>query len=145
MFLQNALQKCTHSQMFFKIGVLINFLIFKRKYLCWSLFLIKLQDWWSATLLKKRSQHRCFPVSITKCLRSFFIEHLRWLLPRMVEEFLRISKGGFTQSDLFDLTNVNVSIAKSWQLSALNLYELIFKRSDEFYLFRFVWRDFKTQ
>ena len=57
----------------------------------------------------------------------------------------RISKGGLTQSDLFYVTNVNVSIAKSWQLSALNLYELIFKRSDEFYLFRFVWRDFKTQ
>ena len=78
--------------MFFKIGVIINFLIFTRKYLCWSLFLIKLQDWWPATLLKKRPQHRCFPVNITKCLRiAFFMEHLRWLLLKMVEEFLRIS------------------------------------------------------
>ena len=32
--------------------------------------------------IKKRLQHTCFPVNITKCLRAaFFIEHLRWLLP----------------------------------------------------------------
>ena len=35
------------------------------------------------------------------------------------EEFLRISKGGLTWNDLYDLTNLNVKIAKSWQLSAL--------------------------
>ena len=32
------------SQMFFKIGVLKNFVNFTGKHLCWSLFLIKLQD-----------------------------------------------------------------------------------------------------
>ena len=33
------------------------------------------------TLLKKRLQHRCFPVKIAKFLRTtFFIELLRWLL-----------------------------------------------------------------
>ena len=31
--------------MFFKIGVLINFPIFTRKYVSWSIFLIKLQAW----------------------------------------------------------------------------------------------------
>ena len=31
--------------------------------------------------IKKRLQHRCFPVKIAKCLRTgFFIEHLWWLL-----------------------------------------------------------------
>ena len=31
--------------------------------------------------VKKKFQHRCFPVNIVKFLRtSFFIEHLRWLL-----------------------------------------------------------------
>ena len=35
------------------------------------------------------------------------------------EEFLTISKGGLTWTDLYDLTNLNVCIAKSWQLSAL--------------------------
>ena len=45
-----------------------------KKYMCWSLFLIhaliKLQDWWPATLLKKRPQHRCFPVNVLKCLKK---------------------------------------------------------------------------
>ena len=35
------------------------------------------------------------------------------------EEFQRISKGGLTWNDFYDLTNLNVSTAKSWQLSAL--------------------------
>ena len=35
------------------------------------------------------------------------------------EEFLRISKGGLTWNDLYDLTNLNVQIAKFWQLSPL--------------------------
>ena len=34
-----------------------------------------------ATLLKKKLWHRCFPVNITKFLRTpFLTEHLRWLL-----------------------------------------------------------------
>ena len=37
--------------MYFKIGVLKNFAMFTRKYLCWSLR--------PAALLKKRLQHRC--------------------------------------------------------------------------------------
>ena len=86
MFSQNTFQQCSRSLMFFKIGLLIHFPIFTRKYLCWSLFLIKLHAWWPATLLKNRPLHRCFPVNITKCLRmAFFMEHLWWLLLKMVE------------------------------------------------------------
>ena len=85
-------KKCSCLQMFFKIGVFINFLAFIIKYMCWRHFLIKLQPWWSAALLKRRPQHRCFPVNIATCLRiTFFMEHLRWLLLKMVEEVLRIS------------------------------------------------------
>ena len=48
-------------------------------------------------------------VNITKCLRkAFLMEHLRRLLLRIVEGFLRISKGGFTRIDLYDSTNLNV-------------------------------------
>ena len=50
----------------------------------------------------------CFPVNFTKCLRkAFFMKHLWGLLLKMVEEFLRISKGGLTQNNLYDLANLN--------------------------------------
>ena len=43
-------------------------------------FLIRLQVA-SATLLKKRPWHRCFPVNFAEFLRTpFFTEHLWWLL-----------------------------------------------------------------
>ena len=47
--------------MFFKIDP---------KYFAVFLFLIKLQVLGSATLLKKRLQHRCFSVNIAKILRT---------------------------------------------------------------------------
>ena len=52
MFSQNTFQKCSRS-LFFKIGAFINFLKFKRKYQCWSPFVIKPQVWWPSTLLKR--------------------------------------------------------------------------------------------
>ena len=69
----------------------------------------------ACNFIKKRPQHRCFPVNITKYLRkAFFMEHLRWLFLKMFEEFLRISKGGLTRNDLYDSKN-SLWIAKSWQ------------------------------
>ena len=62
-------RNCNSSrlQIFFKIDVLKNFTIFTVKHL-----------WRSATLLKKRPQHKCFLVNITKFLGiDFFIEHLQ--------------------------------------------------------------------
>ena len=44
--------RSSSSQMFFKIGVLKNFTIFTRKYLCWNLFVIQLQSTSPATILK---------------------------------------------------------------------------------------------
>ena len=69
--------RSSRSQMFFKIGPVINFAIFKGNHMCWNLFLIKLQ----ATLLKKRLQHRYVPGNIAKFLRTAFLtDHLWWLL-----------------------------------------------------------------
>ena len=66
--------RSSRSLMFFKIGVLKNFLTCKGKHQCWSFFSITCRP---ATLLK---EHSCFPVNIKKILRTaFFIEHLRWL------------------------------------------------------------------
>ena len=61
--------RSSRLQMFFKIGPVINFAIFKGNHMCWSLFLIKLQ----ATLLKKRLQHRYVPGNIAKFLRLLLI------------------------------------------------------------------------
>ena len=59
-----------------KIGVFEQFTKFTAKYLCWSLFLIKLQFWGPATLLKKT------PTQVLSCeiyklfKNNYFEEHL---------------------------------------------------------------------
>ena len=58
---------CSRSHVFFKIGARKNFVVFTGKYLCWSLFLIKL-----TLKTPKRLQHRCFLVNIAKFLRTPF-------------------------------------------------------------------------
>ena len=45
--------RSSRSQIFFKIGILKNFANFTRKHLYWSLFLIKLQIWRLANLLRR--------------------------------------------------------------------------------------------
>ena len=57
------------SQMFFKIDVLKDSADFTGKHQCWSL---------ACNFIKKRLQHRCFPVKFANFLRTpFFTEHLR--------------------------------------------------------------------
>ena len=46
-----------------------NFAIFTGQYIRWSLFLIKLQV---CNFVKKRLQHRSFPVNFAKFVRNFF-------------------------------------------------------------------------
>ena len=59
--------------MFFIVCVLWNFAMFTGKHLCWSLKV--------CNFTKKRLQHRCFPMNITKLFKNqLFIEHLRWPL-----------------------------------------------------------------
>ena len=68
----------SRSQMFFKIGGLKNFTTSTGKYLCWSLFLIKLEA--SAPVLKRT------PTQVLSCeycqifKNRFFIKHHWWLL-----------------------------------------------------------------
>ena len=67
-------------QMFFKICLHKNFANFTGKHQCWSAFLMKLQLWRSAMLLRSaRLHHRFFPVNLF-LKTPFFTEHLRWLL-----------------------------------------------------------------
>ena len=50
---------------------------FTGKHLNWSLFLIKLQTWRSATLLKKELRQSYFPINIAKFLRTVLeMEHM---------------------------------------------------------------------
>ena len=59
-------------QMFYKIDALKNLAIFTGKHLRWRFLLTK--------FIKKRLQHRCFPVNIAKCLSTaFYTEHSRSL------------------------------------------------------------------
>ena len=55
--------------MLYKVGDPKNLAIFTGKHLCWRFFLIN--------FIKKRLQHRCFPMNIAKCLSTtFYIEHV---------------------------------------------------------------------
>ena len=62
--------------MFFKTGILNKFSSFTEKHLCWTFFLIKLQDFRPATLLKRDSNtgEICSTFKNT-----FFTEHFQWL------------------------------------------------------------------
>ena len=55
-------------KLFFEKGVLRNFAYFTGKHLCWSLFLIELQE--VRSFIKNRLWHRCFLVEFTKFLRT---------------------------------------------------------------------------
>ena len=80
-FLLNFFFRSSLLQMFFKIDVLKNSQYSQENTCVGVSFLIKLLASRPATLLKKRLQHRCFPVNIENFLRTpFFTEHLRWLL-----------------------------------------------------------------
>ena len=52
--------RSSHLPMFLKIGVLKKFAIFTGKYLCWSLFLVKLLFFRPANLFKSDSKAGVF-------------------------------------------------------------------------------------
>ena len=69
--------RSSRPEVFYKKGVLRNFIKFTGKHLCQSLFFNKGAGLRPATLLKKRLWHRCFPVNFEKLLRTpFLTEHL---------------------------------------------------------------------
>ena len=63
------------SKMFFKKGVLKNFVKLTGKHLCCSLFFNKAAGLRTTTLLRKRLWHRCFPVNFAKFLRTPFLQN----------------------------------------------------------------------
>ena len=65
--------RSSHRRFSVRNGVLRSITKFPGKHLYQSLFLMKLQAWGlrSATLLKKRLWHRCFPVNFAKFLTPF--------------------------------------------------------------------------
>ena len=79
--------RSSRLQMFFKIDVLKNSVNFTWKYLCWSLFLLKLQAFRSATLLKRDSNTGVLRGKFARFLRTlFFTDHLWWLLLKLFIE-----------------------------------------------------------
>ena len=62
-------------EVFCKKGVSKNFTKFTGKHLCQSLFLNKVADLSTATLLKRRLWYRCFPVNFAKYLRTSFSQN----------------------------------------------------------------------
>ena len=74
MKLRDAKLKSSCAEVFYKKGVLRNFVPFTGKHLCQRPFLIKLQAW-PAILLKKGLWHRCFLVNVTKFLRTPFLQN----------------------------------------------------------------------
>ena len=73
--------RSSHPEVFCKKGAYTNLAKFTGKHLCQSLLFNKVAGLRSATLLKKRLWHKCFPVNFGKFLRKpFYIEHFWWLL-----------------------------------------------------------------
>ena len=86
MFTMN--NKKQSPEVFYKKVVLKNFSIFTGKYLCLSLFLIKLRTFGS-NFVKKRFQHRCFSVNIEKFLKTVILEKIcERLLLKMSSEII---------------------------------------------------------
>ena len=77
-------------EVFCKKDVLKNFAKLTGKQLCHSLFLNKVAGLRSATLLKKRLWHRCFPLNFAKFLRTPFLQNTpkRLLLFTVLHYFL---------------------------------------------------------
>ena len=112
-----SLCRSSRWQMFFKIGVLKNFVSFTWKHLSWTLLLIKLQAW---NFIKRRLLHRCFPVKCAKFLRTpFFTEHLRWLLLSMLL-FMNVSS--FTSPLLHFHYFLTVLLLSSFEETLSSLY-----------------------
>ena len=65
----------SHRRCSVKKVVLRNFAKITEKHLCQSLFFNKVEGLRSATLLKKRLWHRCFPVNFEKFLRTPFLQN----------------------------------------------------------------------
>ena len=106
-----VLVKCMPPQpqeVFYKKAVLKHFTIFIGKHLCWSLFLLKLQVWKTAILLKRDSNIGVF----LWILQNFWIPILKniceWLLLYMLWKSSKFGKLGN-----------NITIKATWNNNSL--------------------------
>ena len=114
---QIKISKRYNEQFFNKTTVLKNFAKFTEKHLRWSLFLNKnvgLQSWNS---IKKRLQHRFFPVNIAKFLRTPVLENI---CERLFERFptwaSNITRNMGIEEDIFSKqTNKKIQNLAKWK------------------------------
>ena len=67
--------RSSHLECSIKKALCKNFAMFTRKHPCWNLFLINLQAQ-ASNFIKKRLQHRCFPVNIAKLLSTPILKNI---------------------------------------------------------------------
>ena len=83
---------------------------------CVAVFFNKLANPQNCNFIKKKHQHRCFPVNIAKLLRTaFLIKHIRWLLLFIDEIFLKKSKSQNFFQKRFSVKNVFLEISQRSQ------------------------------
>ena len=71
-------------------GVPKTFATFTGRHLCWCLYLKKFVDQRTFNFIKKRFQHRCFPVNLAKFLKTTTSEvRLLWLLLNIIKKKLQ--------------------------------------------------------
>ena len=83
LILKKPVFRSSLPELLYKNCVLRNLAKFTWKHLCQSLFFNNVAGLRSATLLKKRLWHRCFPVNFAIFLRNFvtsFVTEHRWLV-----------------------------------------------------------------
>ena len=115
-----------------------------RKNLCWSLFLNKVAGLRPGSLLKKRLQHRCFPLNLVKFFNNSFFKNISagcfctkgLFLPIFSKEksfkqiFFRLT--GWTSSNIsFYMTKHKVLLSKKYSLMWIfnwYLLQLIYSR-----------------
>ena len=84
--------KSSRSQMSFKIDFFKNFSMFTGKHLRWSVFVIQLKICKPENLLKRDSNTNVFLLILLNLQEQlFFIEHLRWLVFKVIFETVRTS------------------------------------------------------
>ena len=114
---QIKISKRYNEQVFYTKAVLKNSAIFTEKHLRWSLFLNKnagLQSW---NFIKKRLQHRFFPVNIAKFLRTPVLENI---CERLFERFptwaSNITRNMGIEEDIFSKTKTkNIQNLAIWK------------------------------
>ena len=96
--------KSSCLQMFFKIDILKNLEIFTGKQLCQSYFLIQLQVWRTAVVLKKTPAQVLSPEYCKIFRNTYFEEHLQMAASTLLIINLLIKY--WTSADLFLIKNI---------------------------------------